>query len=182
MYYTENMKTDTSITEKRYNQAAKEVTIDLVAVYLKRWTQKELKQYIKQPVVIPINNYGFLIGHYKIQQVAGDIWRVSYHDGEIVKDFNNRLASIYYCLCDIKKYYNMSRDISNYDTMLGRVQSNIAHAQTSLTRAHKKKNYFKVDVLNNTIIEYQLQFEVAKSLLEKSLKLAKYYKIWDKPS
>ena len=182
MYYTENMKTGTSITEKKYNRAAEDVLIDLVAVYLKCWTQQELKQYIKKPVVIPINSYGFLIGHYKVQQIEQDVWRVRYHDGELVKDFSSKLSAIYYCLSDIKKLYTIARNIREYDTMLIRTKSNISHAQHSIARARKKKDYFKVDVLNNTLLEYQTQKESANGLLEKTLKLAKYYKIWDEPS
>jgi hypothetical protein len=181
------MKTGTSITEKRYNKVAKDLvkdlSIDLATTYIKRWTQQQLNKYAKQPVVIPINNHGFLVGHYKIQKSKESLlWSVQHHNGDVVKNFNNKQSAIYYCLCDIKRYYNLARDISNNDTLVYRAQSNMLCTIKTIDRARKKKDYFKVDVLNNKLIEHQLQFDTAKSLLEKSLRLAKYYKIWDEPS
>ena len=70
---------------------AQELFATVGTKYIKEWTDKQLKTYINEPVVIPVGSYGFLIGPYTIQGKNSTCWRVEQQDGRVLHDFVSKI-------------------------------------------------------------------------------------------
>jgi hypothetical protein len=56
-----------TINKKLEFKQAQDLFATVSTKYIKEWTDKQLKNYANEPVVIPVGSYGFLVGPYRIQ-------------------------------------------------------------------------------------------------------------------
>jgi hypothetical protein len=151
---------------------AHDVFVDFSTKYIKNWTQQELKKYINQPVVIPIGNYGFFVGRYRIQGTAKNCWSVKQLDGKHVHDFVTKLNAILYCVRSMQNKSNYL-DILELDRQLGKLDNDITFYKHTLDHA---KSSFKNTIALNRYIDATLQRRAVLNILKKTLISAKYLK------
>ena len=109
-----------STTNKRNElDQAQELFATVGTKYIKEWTDKQLKTYINEPVVIPVGSYGFLIGPYRIQGKNSTCWRVEQQDGRVLHDFVSKQHAILYCI-KLMKNYSAAAELLELDRQLGK--------------------------------------------------------------
>jgi hypothetical protein len=172
------MKTAKSTTGKKSEfTKAQAVFVNFSTEYIKNWTNGRLKHYVDQPVVIPVGDYGFLIGPYKIDSKSKNCWRTEQADGKHIHDFVSRSNAVVYCLREIQNRPD-AREILELDRQLGKLDNDIAFYEHTLKTT---KNQFKNITILNRYIDAKLQRRNVLNILKKTLNLAKYLKFGNTP-
>jgi hypothetical protein len=167
-----------STTRKKSNfLEAQDAFVEFGIQYIKHWTDKQLKTYISQPVVIPIGNYGFLVGPYSITGKSKNCWSATQNDGRHVHDFVSKTNAIVYCLQAMKNRSN-ANEILELDRQLGKLDNDIMFYQHTL---NSTKNQFKNEITLNRYIDAKLQRRNVLNILKKTLILAKYLNFGKQP-
>lgn len=145
--------------------------------YIKEWTDKHLKTYINKPVVIPVGNYGFLVGPYRVKGQKSNCWRVEQQDGKILHDFVYKGSAILYCLQSMKNY-SAAAELLELDRQLGKLDRDIEFYKYTIENT---KNEFKVEIALNRYSDAKMQRRSVYNVLKKTLILAKYLKFGNIP-
>jgi hypothetical protein len=145
--------------------------------YIKEWTDKQLKTYVNEPVVIPVGSYGFLVGPYRIQGKTSTCWRVEQQDGRILHDFVSKSYAILYCV-QLMKNYPAATELLELDRQLGRLDRDIEFYQYTIKNA---KNNFRVETALNRCTDARMQRQAVLNILKKTLISAKYLKFGNTP-
>jgi hypothetical protein len=178
MFYLEKTKMEKFTTRKKFNfEEAQDVFVNFGIQYIKHWTDKQLKTYITEPVVIPIGNYGFLIGPYIVTGKSKTCWSTKQQDGKFIHDFVSKTNAVLYC---IRAMQNKSDayDILELDRQLGKLDNDIVFYQNTLNCT---KNQFKNEITLNRYIDAKLQRRNVLNILKKTLISAKYLKFGNTP-
>lgn len=167
-----------STTNKKleFNQA-QEIFATVGIKYIKEWTNKQLKLFKNQPVVIPNGNYGFLVGPYRIQGKNNTCWTVEQQDGQHLHDFVSKSNAILYCLIAMKNYYSAA-ELLELDRQLGKLDRDIDFYEYTIKNA---KNEFKVETALNRCADARMQRRSVLNILKKTLISAKYLKFGNTP-
>ena len=156
---------------------AQELFATVGTKYIKEWTDKQLKTYINEPVVIPVGSYGFLIGPYRIQGKNSTCWRVEQQDGRVLHDFVSKSNAILYCIKSMKNY-SAARELLELDRQLGKLDRDIEFYQHTIRNA---KNDFKIETALNRCADAKMQRRSVSNILKKTLISAKYFKFGNTP-
>lgn len=178
MFYLEKTKMEKSITGKKSDLIEAQRTFaDFSTKYIKNWTSKELKKYVNEPVVIPIGNYGFFVGPFRVAGKTKKCWTVEQIDGKHVHDFVSKSHAILYCL---KSMQNKSdyKEILELDRQLGKLDNDIAFYKHTIECT---KNQFKNSIALNRYIDATIQRRSVLNILKKTLISAKYLKFGKLP-
>jgi hypothetical protein len=130
------------------------------------------------PYIYPIDNLGFIIGHYRVLNKSGE-WQVRTHSNALVHTFTEKLSAIFFVLCELTKRYKLSGNLLSADSSVGRLRNDIIHYEASIKRAKVNKEYDKADIWVARLTEANLQLRIANTELRKSLNTAKYIKYWE---
>ena len=166
---TTNRKTEFSQAQELFATASTK--------YIKEWTDKQLKTYVNEPVVIPVGSYGFLVGPYRIQGKTSTCWRVEQQDGRVLHDFVSKSHAILYCV-KLMKNYAAATELLELDRQLGRLDRDIEFYQYTIKNA---KNDFRVETALNRCTDARMQRRAVLNILKKTLILAKYLKFGNTP-
>jgi hypothetical protein len=178
MFYSEKMKMVKSTTNKKLEfSQAQELFATVSTKYIKEWTDKQLKNYLNEPVVIPVGSYGFLVGTYKIQGKHSTCWRVEQQDGRHLHDFVSKSNAILYCLKAMKNYATAA-ELLELDRQLGKLDRDIVFYEHTIKNA---KNEFKVETAFNRCADARMQRRSVYNILKKTLISAKYIKFGNTP-
>jgi len=156
--------------------AATQTFVNFSTEYLKKWTNKQLKTYVDQPVVIPVGDYGFLIGRYKIKGKSKDCWTAEQIDGKHIHDFVTKTNAIIYCIKEMQNKSDAS-ELLELDRQLGKLNNDIFFYQNSIK---KSKNEVKNIIALNRCIDAKLQRQNVLNILKKTLNSAKYLNFGNK--
>jgi hypothetical protein len=168
------MKTDQSIIEKKLNlKLAQDIITDLGVLYLKKWTDIELKKYKNKPIVIPTGPYGFLVGQYKISGVNKECWQVSNINDDIIHNFINKTNAIIYCLLLVTKKYLLAQELLNLDLRIGKLDADI-HIYERYLKTKRNKDDLKYSIMLNRCIDAKFKKAPLVKNLTKTINLAKY--------
>lgn len=138
--------------------------------FLKNWTDKQLKKYVNEPVVIPVGNHGFFVGPYRITGITKNCWTVNQLDNKHVHDFVTKTNAILFCLRSMQNS-NRAKEILDLDKKLGKLDNDIAfYKHTVDTTRDKLKNAIAL----NRYIDAKLQRRNVLNILKKTLISAKY--------
>ena len=160
-----------STTKRKFEFVkAQKTFVDFGTEYLKNWTDKELKKFVNEPVVIPVGKYGFFVGRYRIRRHATNCWTVEQIDGRHIHDFVTKSNAIIYCLKSMQNKADF-RDILELDRQLGKLDNDIAFYKNTIECT---KNTFKNTVALNRYIDATLQRRAVLNILKKTLISAKY--------
>ncbi|CAB4133337.1 hypothetical protein UFOVP257_142 [uncultured Caudovirales phage] len=168
------MTTDQSTTKRKLElELAQNLVADLGIIYLKNWTEKELKSYRTTPVVIPLGTHGFLVGRYKLTGIHQHCWKVEQIDGRIVHNFVSKINAILYCVNTMKGKYSMAQSILDLDCKIGNLELDIIGYEHTL-KSVGKKDAFKYTIALNRCIDAKLKKRALLEILKKTLNSAKY--------
>ena len=145
--------------------------------YIKEWTDKQLKTYVNEPVVIPVGSYGFLVGPYRVQGKNSTCWRVEQQDGKVLHDFTSKSNAILYCI-KLMKNYSAAAELLELDRQLGKLEQDIEFYQHTIKNA---KSEFKIETALNRCTDARMQRRSVLNILKKSLISAKYLKFGNTP-
>ena len=178
MFYLEKTKMAKSTTNKKLEFSQAQEIFSLVGIkYIKEWTDKQLKTYVNEPVVIPVGSYGFLVGPYKIQGKNDTCWAVEQQDGKIIHNFVSKSNAILYCL-KLTKNFGAATELLELDRQLGKLDRDIEFYQYTIRHA---KNDFKVQNALNRCANAKMQRRAVSNILKKTLISAKYLKFGNTP-
>jgi len=178
MFYLEKTKMVKSTTNKKFEfSKAQELFATISTKYIKEWTDKQLKNYINEPVVIPIGNYGFLIGPYRVQGKHVTCWCVEQQDGKHLHDFVSKTNAILYCI-KLMKNSSTAAELLELDRQIGKLDRDIDFYEHTLKIT---KNKFKIETAQNRCINAKMQRQSVYNTLKKTLILAKYLKFGNTP-
>ena len=164
---------DRSQVEKAVLQAVKHV---------KTWTRKELQSLLSKnsakhdpPLIIELNNSLYLIGNYAINR-WDNCWHMiyRYNDDEIV--FTSRQAAILYAVCQQSNRYELANLILKNDQDISRLTIKTEQYRLRLEQVNRK-NRNNLDLYQSRLVESRCQLRYSQFLLEKNLKLAKYFNL-----
>ena len=166
-----------STNQKNELDQAQQLFATVGTKYIKEWTDKQLKTYINEPVVIPVGSYGFLIGPYRIQGKNSTCWRVEQQDERVLHDFVSKTNAILYCI-KLMKNYAAAAELLELDRQLGRLDRDIEFYQHTIKNA---KNDFKIETALNRCTDARMQRRAVLNILKKTLISAKYLKFGNTP-
>lgn len=176
------MKTAVSSTKSASRDLAKaKKFVEATAMYISRWTEQELQSISNKenmPYIWPIDNLGFVIGHYRVLNNRG-IWQVRDQDNILIHAFTEKLSAVFYVLCDLTQRYNLARNLRNADTEVNRLRNDMIHYEASVKRAKAAKDFDKADIWKARLYDANIRLQVANQELRKSLNSAKYIKYWE---
>ena len=178
MFYLEKTKMAKSTTNKKSEfSQAQELFATISTQYIKEWTDKQLKNYVNEPVVIPVGSYGFLVGPYRIQGKNSSCWRVEQQDGKLIHEFISKSNAILYCL-QVMKSYSAAAELLELDRQLGRLDKDMEFYKHTIKNA---KNDFKLETALNRYNDAKMQRRAVYNILKKTLISAKYLKFGNTP-
>ena len=165
-------------TNKKHEfSQAQEIFATVSTQYIKEWTDKQLKTFLNDPVVIPVGSHGFLIGPYRIQGKNSTCWRVEQQDGRMLHDFVTKTNAILYCI-KLMKNYAAAAELLELDRQLGRLDRDIEFYQYTIKNT---KNDFRIETALNRCTDARMQRRAVLNILKKTLISAKYLKFGNTP-
>ena len=170
------MAKSTTNKKSEFSQA-QELFATISTQYIKEWTDKQLKNYVNEPVVIPVGSYGFLVGPYRIQGKNSSCWRVEQQDGKLIHEFISKSNAILYCL-QVMKSYSAAAELLELDRQLGRLDKDMEFYKHTIKNA---KNDFKLETALNRYNDAKMQRRAVYNILKKTLISAKYLKFGNTP-
>ena len=178
MFYLEKTKMAKSTTNKKLEFSQAQETFATVGTkYIKEWTDKQLKNYVNEPVVIPVGSYGFLVGPYNIKGRHSSCWAVEQQDGKVIHNFISKSNAILYCLQSMKNY-SSAAELLELDRQLGKLDRDIDFYEHTIRHT---KNEFKVETALNRCADAKMQRRSVSNILKKTLISAKYLKFGNTP-
>lgn len=165
---------DAFTTKRKFDfDNAREAFTDFGLNYIQSWTKQELAKYRTQPVVIPIGDYRFFVGKFKIIGIHTQCWTVYQFDDKPIHDFMDKTTAILYCLYETRGQYSPAGYLLELDKKVGKLSSDIVHYEKTLNT--KKTDNFKKDVVFNRLLDAKMQRRDNLEILKKTLISAKYF-------
>lgn len=168
-------------TEANVNQA-----INAAVNYVKSWKRNELITLASNPpkntlpVCIPVKRDAYVIGRHGLKKDNG-LWTLHTQDYNESHEFVYRSSAVVYSICSQTGRKKLAQEILNSNQEILRLQRRLQEFQYLFDKARRKKDkdYWRLD--HYTIMMESAEFAVidAKNELEKSINLAKYFKIWE---
>lgn len=167
-------------TTANVNQA-----IDAAVDYVKTWKRKELISLATNPptnalpVCIPVKKDAYVIGRHGLKK-DNSVWTLHTQDFRESYEFVYRSSAVVYSICSQTGRRKLAQEILTSNQEILRLQTRLTEFQYLFDKARRKKDkdYWRLDYY--TIMIESAEFAVidAKNELEKSINLAKYFKIW----
>ena len=163
-----------------------EEIVNRTVIYLKEWTQKEFLELVNHPLhkdqaplIVDMGGKGYLIGNYAVRPMKGNWWNVSYCYSDTEYIFSSKIAAVCYAVYKQSGKTNLAEKILKQDEDVGRLIVKTDQYKYNYKQAKNKKNNFAADVFLSRYHNYLTQLEQSKNDLGKSLKLAKYFNLWE---
>jgi hypothetical protein len=175
------MKMAKSSTKNELPLAELKAAVRATALYLSQWTEHQVQQLSinnRTPYIWPIDNVGYIIGHYRILNDKGS-WQVRNYDNKLLHSFTEKLGAVFYALCILTKRYVLADNLKLADETVGRLRNDIVHYESSIKRAKTAKKYDSADIWTARLFDARLHLQYANNELQKSLSHAKYIKYWE---
>jgi len=178
MFYLEKTKmAKSTINKKSEFSKAQEYFAKISTIYIKEWTDKQLKKYLNEPVVIPVGSYGFLVGPYRVQGKHTACWTVEQQDGKHLHDFVSKANAILYCI-KLMHNYSTATELLELDRQIGKLDRDIDFYEYTIKTT---KNQFKIETAQNRCADARMQRRSVYNILKKTLISAKYLKFGNTP-
>lgn len=156
--------------------------INLAIDRVDKWAQKEfaiLRHNQNIPFCIPITPTSWIVGSYEIDQQGPTAFSVK-RDDKLIHVFYSKQSAIFYAVFSKLHYYNMADKLLLKDQKVSKCYNDLEFYSKKLRLEKIIKNDFKYQLYYSRYLEAKSLFNLSLEDLEKTLSLAKYYKIWDK--
>jgi hypothetical protein len=171
------MKTDASSTKRK---PGVELTNAISSIH--RWTKiqfNNIKSQEKLPVCWSAGNNRLIIGNYYVEKITDRAWRVKDHNREFVHDFVSKPSAVFYSLCMQVNQIPLSHKLLKHDNQLGLLEADFSFLKIRYKKAQEKKDLFYLQLYAAKLTQNLAQQKAARLLLEKTLRSAKYLKLWE---
>lgn len=162
-----------TISESTINQA-----VNFVVDKVHTWTSSELERmsFSKSgPNCIAISDTHIKVGNHTIKQINDSCWRLI--SNEITHDFIFKKSAIFYSLARQQKMFDLAFKIIDNDTKLA-AHLNDFNLFSGRLKSSNVTDKFKRQLYMSRKKQAYSQYLVHRTQLLKSLKLAKYYKLY----
>jgi hypothetical protein len=161
--------------------------INQAVEYVNSWKRKELINIVTGPtprdsipVCVPVKKDTYIIGNHGLTKTAGE-WRLTEANSAKTYSFVYRSSAVVYSICSQIGKPQLAQDILERNQDIIRLQNRLEEFRYLQDKAKRKKDkdYWRLDYYN--IMSESAEFAIvdAKNQLEKSLNLAKYFRIWE---
>ena len=172
------LKNKPQITNDQY--AYIEKTVNETVAYVDQWAQQELlalaNANTKTPLCIPMGKTGFLIGKFAVKQIDVN-WLLVDTSNNIENIFSSRSSAVIYSLLEYKGQHKFAKEILKYNTDIIKISEDLTTYMYRKNSAKLKHDTWRFDYFYIMENSARYKLEDAKNQLEKSLHLAKYFKI-----
>ena len=167
------------------NKSTVEHAVKEVVKHVKRWTRKELETLLassiiskeKIPIIVQLDDQCYLIGDYACSLI-NDHWHLIYRNSDKELEFQNKNSAIFYAICQQTNRYQLAEQILKYDNDILRLRQKANIYRTRYIQAGKGKQKSSYsDIYSCRYHESMAKMSHARVLLEKSLKMAKYFNL-----
>lgn len=173
-------KNKSEITPEHVAQAQQ--GIEQAIKYINDWKRRELLTMVTTPskeipVCVPIKKDTYLIGRMGLKR-NGTKWTVIDSIDSAEYQFTKRSTATIYSLCNQTGRMKLAQKILQNESAVIKIAEDVETFKFRKETALRKQDYWRFDhfyIMENSAA-YKL--EAAKNQLEKSLQLAKYFKIW----
>ena len=151
--------------------------------YVNKWKRQELGRLIMRPqlgsipVCVPVKKDTYLVGKYGLTR-QGDLWQVTDILNENSAYFSQRTSALVYSICSQTKHFQLGKEVLKQDSKVLHLMQELVQINYNLKNARGKKDWWRVDHYYNLCSEIEHQLKEAKLQLEKTISLAKYFKVW----
>jgi len=152
--------------------------------YITHWQRQELISLSMNqkpgslPVCIPVGKEAYVVGNYGLRRI-GKVWQVTSTRTENKLHFSKRSTALIYLLCSQTKYPKLAAEILQQESTIIKLLEELDHFNYSLDKSKRKRDWWRVDHFTNLASNVEFKLLEARNQLEKSVDLAKYFKIWD---
>jgi hypothetical protein len=170
------MKTAVSYT----NEELGKILVNLAIHKINHWAKSELnyvRHALEKPLLIPISNNLWVIGDYVIQNIDSHRFKVT-KNKITIHTFYSKRAAIFYAALSKVKQYKIADKLLDADIKVARLYDECEFYSNKITSKQKKDN-FKLTLWSNRYLNFKMQLHPAKNDLEKTIRSAKYMKIWE---
>lgn len=153
---------------------------DFVINKVKRWTDTELRDISfkkGKPQVVAISNTSFRVGKYTVRRLNDMEWEVN--TGDKLLGFTLKTSAIFYSLSIQLGKFELADSIQFNDSKLAERTMDFERYQKLIKLAQAQRDGWKSQLYFSRKKQAQSQYLIAKNQLHKTLRLAKYIKIWD---
>ena len=161
------------------NEQQVELAVQVAVKHIRKWTKTQLQKLLadsktskEKPLIVQLGQKAYLIGNYAIQEID-NYWHLIYRYSDTELVFQNRNAAMLYAVFQQTKKEALAEQIRKYDENINRL--NIKAELFRLRLQQKRTSSNQKDLYSNRLIETRVQLKHNQFLLEKTLKLAKYY-------
>ena len=167
-----------------FNNPSKQQVDQLIAgtaQYISAWTQREFAKLAnnkKLPLIWPLPKGGYIIGKQRVISHNG-YWQLQNSHGDVKHTFDAKQSAIFCSLCEQINQHKLADAIRTADYEVLRYKNDIVHFEHSLRRAEKRHDSFGISIWSARLDDAKLRLSSAQNQLQKSIKSAKYLKVWD---
>jgi len=154
-----------------------------VVKYINDWKKKELFQLAANPkpgtipICIPVGKTSYVVGRYGVMK-EGAVWAAVNSSNNDRYNFSRRATAIVYTLCEQTGHRKLAQSILHHDANVIKIAEELEAYTYKKECASRKRDYWRVDHFNIMAASAEFRLSDAKNQLEKSIQLAKYFKIW----
>lgn len=149
--------------------------------HVRAWSRREISSLLDQnrdskPLIVPVGQQGYLIGNYAVREYQQD-WYLIYRYSDQEYQFTSRESAFMYAICQQTRRGYLADQILKNDQDINRCKIEVDRFQFRLKQAMKKRNSHLIDLYRSRHQESCAQLNHHRFLLEKNLKLAKYFNL-----
>lgn len=158
-------------------------SIQRAVEYVDNWKRNQLINLAlapskNLPIFVPVRKDAYLIGHFGLKRDNG-LWEVCNTYTDETKIFNYRTSAIVYSICSQTGRVKLAQEIAKHDDKILRCKERVELFRLRKESAKKRQDYWRFDYFYIMCNSAEFELEEAKIQLEKTLNLAKYFKIWE---
>lgn len=163
---------------KAQEQATDETVSELLRRFVTHWGNKELAKLSTSTtfVCLEIDKNLYRVGRFNLLKQSDHSWVVSDLDGNIVHNFFNHQAAVFYCLCETKKIYHKAYEFLSADRDVGKLHQELKYLEYKLKKAQQQANQWNQQLYIARISWVRPRLDLLQTNLQKTIIAAKYTK------
>lgn len=169
-------------TPKKLDKQAVKDAAYLLASELASWQADEVERLLQNPknkstYIIEIKN-GYRVGKIYVKENDG-MWEVSNTSRCTDAVFFSKKRALWYAILLHNKKDDLASEMRDVDRLIEKYKADIEFYKHTIKVSNKKQNYERAEHSWNRLDNALFQLNTTNLRLEKTLRSAKYIKLWD---